>query len=182
MKKNFVLLLAIISASCSGIKVLNTETGDAVNFTRYKTFNFYEVNASGDTISQNFNNHISLLKEAINYELDKRGFTLSKTNPDLLVNIGIVVKDTVQTRETDIRFDGPRYIGQRNYSWKSETVEMGRYREGTVTLDLVDAAQKKLVWKGSVQGILPSKETAVLKTAQKGMELLFDKFPVGVTR
>ncbi|MBI2283034.1 MAG: DUF4136 domain-containing protein [Bacteroidetes bacterium] len=97
----------------------------------------------------------------------------------MLVNIGIRIKEEVQTRETDWRTDGaPRYIGQRNYSWKSESIEVGRYHEGTVAIHLVDAAENKMVWRGIVRGIVPENQKNVQAEVQKGISMLFDKFPV----
>jgi hypothetical protein len=36
--------------------------------------------------------------------------------------------------------------GGRNYSWLAREVAVGRYRDGTVTVHLVDRTQNKLVW------------------------------------
>lgn len=181
MKKYLFVLLVTALVGCSGTKVLHTELGDNVDLRKYKTFDFYQVRASGDTVSTLFNERINLLKEAISRELERRGFLYNNDHPDLLVNIGVRVKEEIQTRQTDWKTDGaPRYIGQRNYSWKSQEIEVGRYREGTVAIHLVDAAQQKLVWKGVIQGIVPDKRTDIQTVAQKGMQLLFDQFPVPV--
>jgi hypothetical protein len=55
---------------------------------------------------------IQLLKAAIDKEMQDRGFSKSE-NPEMWMNIGIVIEDKVQTRQTNIR-DAPLYIGQRN--------------------------------------------------------------------
>jgi hypothetical protein len=181
MKKYLFGLLVMVLVGCSGTKVLHTELGDNVDLRKYKTFDFYQVRASGDTVSALFTERINLLKEAISHELERRGYQYNSNHPDLLVNIGVRVKEEIQTRQTDWRTDGaPRYIGQRNYSWKSQEIEVGRYREGTAAIHLVDAAQQKLVWKGVVQGIVPDKHTDSQAEAQKGIQLLFEKFPVPV--
>ncbi len=176
-----MILLITTLVACSGMKVLNTEAADNIDLYQYKTFDFYRVRASGDTVNSLFNERIEILKEAIGNEMVKRGYTQSSSHPDLLVNIGIKIKEEVQTRQTDWRTDGaPRYVGQRNYSWKSEEVEVGRYREGTASVHLVDAAQKKLVWKGTIQGVVPENQNRVQTEVQKGMKRLFEKFPVAV--
>ena len=162
---------------------MNVETGENVDFAKYKTFDFYKISASGDTIQKLYTDRIDLLKEAISAVLSKRGFTQSVGNADMLVNIGIKIKEEVQTRTTDWRTDGaPKYLGQRNYSWRSEDVELGRYREGTVTLHLVDAAVKKMVWKGAIQGIVPEKNSNIQSAIQNGMKTLFEKFPVKIKK
>ena len=38
----------------------------------------------------------------------------------MLINIGIVVEEKIQTREMNLRTDPPMHIGQRNYKWESK--------------------------------------------------------------
>lgn len=176
----FILLLSVLGA-CSGVRVLHTETADNTDLAKYKTFDFYRVHASGDTVKDIhlFNARVDLLKDAVAAELVKRGYTHNDQHPDLLVNIGIRVKEEIQTRQTDWKTDGaPRYIGQRSYSWKSEEIESGRYREGTVAIHLVDAAQNTMVWKGIIRGVVPEKQRNVQQEARQGMKTLFNRYPV----
>ena len=75
------------------------------------------------------------------------------------VNLTSIVDEKIQTRQTDFRTDGaPRYMGQRRFSWKSEDVEVGRYKQGTLLLDLVDTKSNMIVWRSGVEGVLPKKE------------------------
>lgn len=169
--------LIILFTACSSSKVINTERADNVDFSTYKTFDFYQVEAKGDTISQRFNDRITKLQDAIAIKMQKLGYLLSKTNPDLQINIGIVVKEETQTRQTDFRTDAPRYIGQRRYSWKSEQVETGHYREGTVTVHMIDAKQNKMIWKGAAQDIIPKKESRLDATIKRGVSKLLADYP-----
>ncbi len=172
-----IIFFVLLFSGCSSSKVLKTEKSDAADFSSYKTFDFYKVAASGDTNAQKFNENVEKLEDAIAIKLQKFGYLLSKTNPDLLINIGVVVREEIQTRQTDLRTDAPRYIGQRRYSWKSQEVEVGRYRQGTVTVDLVDRKQNKLVWQGAIEDIIPQKTAKLEKTIKKGVEKLFASYP-----
>lgn len=182
MKKYLLLSWIVVVAACSSSsKVSNIETATNVDLAKFKTFDFYKLDASGDTVSKGFKERMDVLRSAINGELTQRGYTQSSSKPDLLVNIGIQVEEKAQTRETDWRTDGAyRYMGQRNYSWKSEEVVVAYYKEGSVTVHLVDAAQNNMVWKGTVKDILPSKESKLPEAAQAGMKALFEKFPINV--
>ncbi|TAF50482.1 MAG: DUF4136 domain-containing protein [Sphingobacteriia bacterium] len=176
-KMLFIAALALLGA-CAGPAVMNTKTAPGADFSQYKTFSFYDLTASGDTVSAGFNDRIGVLKSAIGDQLKARGFQPAAQG-DLRVNIGLVVKEEVQTRQTDWRTDGRyKYVGQRNYTWQSEEIEVGRYRTGTVTLHLVDAAKNSMVWKGSVNGVLPEKEKNLPKVANEAMAELFKQFPV----
>jgi len=83
----------------------------------------------------------------------------------------------VQTRETTIR-EAPRYIGQRNYHWQSQEVVVGRYEEGTATVEIVDAAHREVVWQGAVKSILTSNPTKLTKRIDDAIAALFVKYPV----
>ena len=171
--KNLIILPLLICLSCSGVRVLNTEADPGFQLSKYKTFDFFQIVGAGDTSSY-FEENVKLLKESIAQKLQAKGLTQSSSQPDLQVNIGAMVEEKVQTRETTLR-DAPRYMGQRNYTWKSEEVEVGRYREGTVTVHLVDPSTKKLMWKGAVAGVIPNKQKNVPATIEEGMKALFAK-------
>lgn len=172
----FVFMMLI---ACSGPRLLDVATAPDANFSNYKTFAFYEVTAYGDTISDRFNERIAYLKKEITQEMEQRRFKQVDKNPDLFVNIGVAVKLEVQTRETTWPQDGMmRYMGQRNYKWKSEEIEVGRYRRGAITLHVVDAAKNHMLWTATLKGSLPDDSTKLQSYADKGIQTLFTKFPV----
>ncbi len=174
MKTNlFLMPIALAILSCSGIRVINSEANQGFNLSNYKTFDFYELEASGDTAA-NFSTNVELLKKEIEKQLALKGLSRSDANAGLRVNIGIVVQEKIQTRETTLR-DAPRYMGQRNYSWKSEEIEVARYKEGTVTVHLVDPKNSTLMWKGAVESVVPSNKSKIPSAIQDGMEKLFSK-------
>lgn len=176
----YLLAILILSSlvSCGGPHVISSELNEGVSLASYKTFDFYTSEASGDTTPGRFRENLSLIKDAIVKNMMAKGFTQTSNDPDLLVNIGVVVDEKVQTRQTDFRTDAPRYIGQRNYSWKSQEIEVGRYRMGTGTIELVDHKQNKVVWKGIVEDVLPSKASKVSKAIEESVDALFKRFPL----
>ncbi len=179
MKQLFFFASIIFLFACSsGIKVANVSASPDADFSKYKTFGFYELKASGDTITEGFTERIGFLKGAISAEMVKRRFTAA-ANPDLLINIGIVVKEEVQTRETNWATDGRyTYMGQRNYKWESKEIETGRYRNGTVSLHIVDAAKNTMLWKGTAKGVVPEKQKNIPEAVATAMQELFAQFPV----
>ncbi len=56
-------------------------------------------------------------------------------------------------------------------------MEVGRYRQGTVTIDIVDRKQNKLVWQGAIEDIIPQKDLKLEKAIKKGVEKLFASYP-----
>ncbi len=175
MKIKILSLISLLLVSgCSSVKIIDVQPTPGFALANYKTFDFFKTESSGD-ISPKFNERLELLKAEISKQLVARGLSQSTDGADLLINIGVVVEEKIQTRETDLRTDGARYMGQRNYTWKSEEVEVGRYREGTVTLHLVDQSKNAMVWRGAANGIIPEKDSKVKETIVLGVEELIKK-------
>jgi len=168
------LLVAALLA-CSPVRVLRTEPADGFALANYRTFDFYAVETEGDALSPDYARGVALLKEAVARQLQARGLTRKSDDPDLRVNLGIVVNQKVQTRQTNLQTDPPNYIGQRRYTWKSREVEVNRYRQGTVSVHLVDPRKNELVWQGAAQGVVPEKNAKLEKTISRGAQALFSK-------
>jgi hypothetical protein len=170
-----VFFLLLLSGACTTVQVKQVSPAPGFALTQYQTFGFYEISTQGEAADQPYIHQVGLLKTAIQHQLSAKGLRHAPANPDLLVNIGVVTTEKVQTRQTDFRTDAPRYIGQRRYSWKSEEVEVGRYKQGTVTVDLVDRERNARVWQGTVESIIPRQEARQQKTIAAGMAQLFEK-------
>jgi len=176
MKNSLLVLTIIILSACVPVRVVDYQKEIDANIKAFKTFSYYQSEKSG-LISPNFESNLALLKTAITKEMNSLGFQEIENGGDLFLNIGIVVKEEVQTRETDFRTDGMRYMGQRNYHWESQEVVVDRYKEGTVKIDLVDAATNKGVWTGTAAGTVTDKKSKAAERINKAIELLFKKLP-----
>jgi hypothetical protein len=174
MRTALYFLLLSFLCGCSGISITGIEKTADFQLSKYKTFDFYNVDVSGDAVSPNSKQNLEFLKTAISKQLQAKGLTMNTTDPDLLVNIGVVVLEKVQTRETRLG-EYPTYMGTRNYTWERQDIEVGRYREGTVTVHLVEADAKKMVWKGAAEGVVPENPDKVPAMIDQGMEQLFAK-------
>ncbi len=136
----------------------------------YQTFDFLDFDIKILTTHITNQENVDYLKTAIARELESKGLEQA-SNPDLAVNIGVVVEEEVQTRETDIR--DMRYMGQRNYHWQVEEVEVGTYKVGTVSIDLVDTKENKLVWSESDRNVINKNQKKVRKKIDKGVKRIF---------
>jgi hypothetical protein len=139
----------------------------------YQTFDFLDFNVKVLTEHQVNEQNVEYLKTVIPKELESKGLQKA-TNPDLVVNIGLVVEEEVQTRETDIR--DMRYMGQRNYHWEVEEVPVGIYKMGTVSVELVDTGENKVVWRGQEKNVINKNPSKVRKKIDKGVARMFKKF------
>ncbi len=149
---SLLLLVGLLMVACSPGRVISTELGPGIQEQNYQTYNFYDLKVDAPEGTPPNPERIEILKTAISRELEAVGLKKAD-DPNLCVNIGVVVENKIQTRETDIR-DAPIYIGQRRYHWEVEEVPVGEYREGTVTIDLVDAASDEMVGQAVASGVI----------------------------
>ena len=164
-------------AACSPVRILEAEADAGFHLGNYKTFDFYEVEASGVELEP-YSQQLEQVKTEITRQLEQRGLSRSASQPDLKVNLGVVVAEKVQTRETNILTDPPYYVGQRRYTWKSREVEVGRYKQGTLSLHLVDNSRNELVWQGAAEGVVPEDNNEKLqKRISEGVARLVAKIP-----
>ncbi|HSI76712.1 MAG TPA: DUF4136 domain-containing protein [Lunatimonas sp.] len=154
-----------------------TEVSPSYSLGNYSSFAFYETSAAGE-LSEKYQQHLDFLKSEISKHMAYRGLLPAQNgNADLLINIGILVEKKTQTRETGLLTDPGtfNYIGQRRYSWKSETLEVGQYRKGSVDIHLIDAKNNEAVWAGVTTGVIDENEDRLLKTISKGVSEMFEK-------
>jgi hypothetical protein len=175
----FMVLFFVFATfiGCSGTKVQNAETAAGTDLSRYKTFGFYEIDTAGLVNPEYYISNVEALKKSVITQMVARGYS-EATNPDLKINMGVTVEEKAQTRETDFRTDRTRYMGQRNYSWQSEEIVVGYYKEGTLDFHLVDAKENKMVWRATISDVVPTKQKNVQETIDRNVKKLFEKFPV----
>lgn len=178
MKLNLKWLAAILifPMACMPVRVVDYQKNSETDLTQYKTYSYHAVEEP-DNKGIHFAENLVLLQKAIDVEMEKRGYTKLESGGDLLLNIGIVIAEVVQTRQTDLRTDGMQYMGQRNYHWESQEVEVDRYDEGTIAIDFIDMNKKVLVWKGTVAGTTTENRKKIEARINTAIENLFKKFP-----
>jgi len=171
------LVVFLCLTACSTAQVVSVDKAPGVDLTAYHTYNFLDSAARNEEGFQMLSPRIPALKTAVAQQLEQRGYRLAD-EPDLWVNIGVMVASKVQTRQTYLR-DAPLYMGQRRYHWESQDIPVRQYQEGTTTVDIVDAARNQLIWKGAVTTPL-SKQDPQDKELKLSIATLFKQYPVPV--
>jgi hypothetical protein len=174
----WVLVFALGLISCQSAKVTVLDQAPSFTLSSYKTFSFYETDATG-ALSENYERNMDYLKEEIAKHMAYRGLMRNDKESDLKINLGVVVEEKEQTRETNLATDPGtfNYIGQQRYTWKTEEIKVGSYRQGTVTVHLVDAGKNEAVWVGVSERILAEREDRLMQTIKDGVEEMFDNIP-----
>ncbi|KAA2284373.1 DUF4136 domain-containing protein [Arenimonas fontis] len=171
------LLLLLLAACATGPQVSSTESADA-DFDRYRSFAFYEPLAME---RGGYATPASERARAVaRRELEARGYRYDPESPDLWVNINayLVERTNVSSMPT---VDWAYYYSYRHgyvaVPFYSERTLVSEYREGTMNVDLVDVARKRLVWEGVATGRAPRKEADRLARIDETMARIFQQFP-----
>ena len=166
-------------ASGPDVRVDYDRTAD---FTGYKTFAFASplgTDRGGyqSVVSQH-------LKAATQRELQARGMRLDPAAPQLLVNFNAALSDKLRVTRLPMMSMGVGYYGYRGglYStWPlyADQTTVSQYKEGTLNIDVVDAARKQLVWEGVVTDSVTQKMLDDVPAAvNAAVKAAFAKYPV----
>lgn len=181
MIRSFLTItLALSLVACASKPQTRSMVDPGADLTAFKTFNFVQYDQSPDKPYETL--ELTYLRNATQRQMEMRGFTLSD-NPDLVVNFSLDSKEKVRTRSVPttgygIGYD-PFYDVYYDDWYTTHQTRVDQYTEGHLDIDLIDAAQRKLVWQGSTQGRITQKD---LENAQATLEQavadIFTEFPV----
>lgn len=141
MKKIAILFLFVL-VGCNSFKVL-TDYADGVNFSAYKTYNFFEN--SGENLSDFDKKRV---QTAIESYLQKEGFTYAE-KPDFFVDFNLSSEQFQNTNTIGIGIGG----GGRNGGFGlSGGIPIGGNKLATeILVEFLSAGTETLFWKGSLK-------------------------------
>jgi len=115
---------------------------------------------------------------AIDDQLGIKGLTRVDSDPDIyiLYHGGHSERVVVDTTHHGYGYGaGWRWRGYGGMGTSTSTVR--RYKEGTLIVDLYKAAEKELIWRGTVTGTVENDPKKKEKKINKGVAKLFEKYP-----
>jgi hypothetical protein len=117
------------------------------------------------------------LKSATRRQMEARGYRYSAENPELLVNFNAHLVDRVHVNRIPV--PPSEYYSYRSYeTWRDYDIEVDQFTEGTLNIDVVDAARTQLVWEGIATGPVTAEVYRNRQVAiEQAVELVFRKYP-----
>ena len=149
---------AVLITACAAPPTIHRETNPAANFGSYKTFGFLSPLATDKFPYESLlTQH---LKDATRLAMESKGYVFSNSSPDLLLNFYVNIQDKQDVRATPgppaayVGYAGGYYGYRSGYYrvYNTTTIETINYKQGTLTVDLVDAKQKVLAWTATAEG------------------------------
>lgn len=187
------LLLVLLTTACSPFTLVNSETYNDADLADYKTFHIVTPAEGqlhpGMQMVTYYN-----IAAAIREQMIMRGYTEEPNSP-LLVNIGLTVHREIETEPAlppgYMPYAGPYYRGfypyfmyPRAMYWQNyyanARVITGIYKEGVLTMDMVNIVDKIPLFSASVATILENGNTQFrdLSGIAEAVQTLFSKYPV----
>ncbi|MFL5346394.1 MAG: DUF4136 domain-containing protein [Hyalangium sp.] len=179
--RSLLLFLTLALVACAGIETNTNYDPSAVGkLSQYRTYSWLARPQGKDT--RVYNDVVEAnVKQAVDRELQSRGYRLVDQNPDFRLGWqgAIDRKLDIQTVDTYYGYGwGPGYAPYYAGAAAPSTY-VRQYDQGTLIIDVVDAASNKLVWRGTAQAELSNDSTAPEKQKRLGEAInkILEDFP-----
>jgi len=173
----------VVLASCASKPTIESDYDHTVDFSQYKTYNFFSpLGIENPNYSSIYG---SIFRDAIGKEMESRGYTKSD-KPDLLINVSGRLQDKTKVTTTSDPYMSGGYYGYRRGAYGAwggygygTTTHVSNYTEGTVNVDMVDRALKRMVWEGVAVGRVNEKRTndETRQNIYSGIQDMFAGYP-----
>lgn len=192
----FATSLLLFATGCSQFTLVNSETYNNADLAQYHTFRIVTP-ADGHMIPGMQMVTYYNIAAAIREQMIERGFVEDSTS-NLLVNIALTVKNEITTEPAIppgyMPYAGPMYNGMypfymypygywNNYYatyYSNAQVITGIYKEGVLTMDMVNIKEQLPLYSASVATILNqgNGQFRNLNEISQAVSTLFSKFPI----
>ncbi len=179
MKSIWTIILwsALAIGGCATAPRVSWVASPEVDVSAYRTFAFFtplgtdREGGTGTILSET-------LKNETRQQLEARGFRFVTEDPDLLVNFFVETRQVIEGVRrpgVDIRYG----VFHRHYGvWADYETDIRQFTEGSLHIDVVDAARNQLVWEGVAQQRLPEDDfTFRPEQVRTAVRLVFAELP-----
>jgi len=182
MRRYFgVLILITIAAVSAAAMDVHVDYDRSGRFSWYKTFAWID---SDETSLEGHNDLMhSRIKNAIEYYLSQGRLTEVTEDPDLYVTYHAGSQEAVRinTAAMGYGFPGswtwdPYWFGPGGAGVGLSTTSVSTYEQGTLVIDIWDAREKKLVWRGTAIDVFSDDPKKADKLINKAIEKMIKKW------
>ena len=180
-----LVVVAVALASCASGPRIYSAVKPHADLSRYATYS-YAASPGTDRPGGPTTLLTQYLKSAVDREMQARGYRYVAQDGDLLVNFYVETKEKIQSRTAPSAASvGGGYYGYRSGLYAGWHVypetDLSQYTEGTLNIDVADAARRELVWEGVAIGrITEQARRNVQATVDAVVPVVFTEFPVGL--
>jgi hypothetical protein len=160
-----ILIAALALTAGAFAQDVKTDYDHHANFSQYHTYYWSKVKTS-DPLWE------SRIQEAVDHELQSKGWQRVENDGDVALT---AVGSSHNQREYQTFYDGMG--GWRWGGFGETTTQVENYQVGSLVVDLYDARNKQLIWRGVATDSLSSKPEKNEKKLEKSIDKMFEHFP-----
>lgn len=188
------VVLVLLLAGCASSPIVHVDKDPNVDLRAYKTFAFFppapskappdllgafahggpppgpfEPTANGDASYTSL--QTQALQRATCEQMERQGYAYDPVHPDLRINALLHVDEKFEIRSIP---------GAYGYIGLGGGIQSGFYRQGTLSIDLVDTRRNALVWQGVAEGRVETQASRDPSAAiESAVAEIFAVFPNG---
>ena len=172
-----ILSLFVLTVASVWAQKVQTGYDKSADFSRYKTFAWIPSTAPATNPVL-----ATLINAGIEHELNQKGLRKVDSNPDLLVKSyggandvsgGFAAEDPNYTAS-----GGSPMPGGDMWGGSLPPTPVPQVMRGSITVDLIDAREQHLVWRGTAKGKMDyDHREKLLNQANKAVTEIFKKYP-----
>ncbi len=182
MKRLTLLLMAVlaVTGACSSMKVNNDYAREA-DFSSYKTYAWHEADTS--LKEENMLGHERVIQE-VDGQMAAKGFSKVSSNPDVYVTYHSDNEENTTLDTTSMGYGygpgwgwGGYYGGAGMGGMGSSTTTVRTYTTGTLVVDIWDAREKALVWRGIASDTVSDNPQKNAEKIRQAADKMFAAYP-----
>ncbi|UZD22743.1 DUF4136 domain-containing protein [Algoriphagus halophytocola] len=172
--------VSLLSCSQKSMKVVTREDGGA-SLSDYNTYawisdkenipNAYALVGNSTALVLNNESAQKMVKEAVELQMEARGFAKDDSNPDMLINFQVLGEDTELRKY--ILDNGQDYLG---FGPRSKATQMVPVDKGTVLINFMDATSGNQIWQGYAAGALRDSDMKNMSVMEERVGAIFEDF------
>lgn len=188
MKRLACVMLVLGLAGCSSMKI-NSDHAQEADFSKYKTFQYHAMEEA--TIADTDSLADQRLIAGIKSEMKSKGLSEVSSNPDVYVTYHGEDKENVTMNTTHMNMGG--YGMGPGWGWGgragmmrggmgmggmgTSTTQVRTYTSGTLIVDIWDAKEEHLVWRGVASDTLSDNPKKNAEKINKALSKMFERYP-----
>ncbi|MGC3943337.1 MAG: DUF4136 domain-containing protein [Chryseolinea sp.] len=173
--KHSVFVLLLMVAACASVTT-SYDYDKSADFKKGMTYN-WDKHVQDLAIDQLNKTRII---NAVEKEMAARGYTKSD-NPDFLVDLHVKLQQEESATATTT---GPGGYGRWGYGWgggfSTTTVDVNKYVDGTLFINVIDKATEKIIWQGRGEKTVDDKLSPEKRDEQinAAVASIFKQYPI----
>ena len=162
-------IIGVLLGICCSVSVaqeVHTDYDKKASFSQYHTYYWAKVQTSNPLWQQR-------IQDAVDKDLQEKGWNKVDSNGD----VALTAVGSAQNQQEYQTF----YDGLGGWRWggfgTEATTTVQNYKVGTLVLDMYEAKDKRLIWRGTSSETLSDKPEKNEKQLEKAVDKMFKDFP-----